>query len=632
MKKTWRIWKRRLTNALLGIGVLVASSPAWSDAGEPLPRCAVADNAFYVFRFTEGNPAKVALSSVKVLPSGAPTTPFAQDPVLSGATPGTVAAGMNPKDGYIYALRGVSGDTFDAPSPIYYQDFRAFQVLRYGSAGVDNLGVIDASSFPMTGTSPPHSIFDPSPNPNFNAADIDPKTGNLIVGLLRTGNYGDDKTRQSRLLRIDITTTPPKLISVLNLSPDIPLNQSGDFAIDATGTYAYGIGYKAATLTPSVSPPSSIFWRVDLTSGVVTTVAALPSSSLAQLVAAYAGGAASLATEMNSKAGNLPFGGAALLPDGTFAFYANQTADSSFMTTRALSSAVGKVLNIKSDGTILGFLNITPGSDSADGTQCLPPLPVVTLSCDPATLVDAASNVSTCTVTSDTAAPTGGLSVALTLPTANPTRYTTTCETPIVIKAGEKTAQCTITAVENTVPGDGSVTATLALATPAAGAAYTLGTPTSANVTVNNDDAYVANLTCAPTTLVDAPNNVSTCTLTLNGPAPTGGFTVGITPPVPSTRYTTTCGTSLTVPEGQTTTTCTITATPNTTPGDGNVQAVVKINPADAYQVGPNGTATVAVNNDDVATAAVPVPTLSQWALMLLGLGVAGLAARRRVR
>lgn len=631
MRQIWQKWSRKIGASVVGLGLIAASTGVWSASGAPLPRCAVSDNAFYVFRFTEGNPAKVALSSVKVLPSLAPAAPFGQTSVPTGVTPGTVAAGMNPKDGYIYAIRGVSGDTFDAPSPIYYQDFRAFQVLRYGAAGVDNLGVIDASGFQMTGTTPPHSVFDPSPNPNFNAADIDPITGNLMVGLLRTGNYLDGKTRQSRLLRIDITANPPKLLSVLTLSPDIPLDQSGDFAIDADGKYAYGIGYSAPKLPPSVSAPASIFWRADLTTGAVTTVANLPSSSVLALGMAYLAGAAPLATELNSKAGNLPYGGAALLPDGTFAFYANQTADSSFYTSpHPLSSATGKVLNIKADGTILGYLDITPGSDSADATQCLPPLPVVTLSCTPDTLVDAASKVSTCTITSDTAAPTGGLSVALTLPASNPTRYTTTCASPILIKAGEKTAQCTITAVENTVPGDGSATATLALATPAAGAPYTLGTPTSATVTVNNDDDYVANLTCTPTTLVDAPNNVSTCTLTLNGAAPSGGLTVGITPPGASTRYTTTCGTSLTVPQGQTSTTCTITATPNTTPGDGNVNAVVTIKPADGYQVGPNASATVAVNNDDGEVPVTAIPTLSQWALALLSLGLMGGAWRQR--
>ncbi len=141
-----------------------------------------------------------------------------------------------------------------------------------------------------------------------------------------------------------------------------------------------------------------------------------------------------------------------------------------------------------------------------------------------------------------------------------------------------------------------------------------------------------ANLACNPATLVDSPNNQSICKLTLDGPAPAGGLTVTITPPAGSTRYETTCGTSLRVDELQTEATCTITAIANTTPGDGSVDAVVTINPADGYQVGPNASATVTINNDDVVPAVTPIPTLNQWALMLLSLGLMGGVWRQRRR
>ncbi|WOP16529.1 IPTL-CTERM sorting domain-containing protein [Ottowia sp. SB7-C50] len=59
---------------------------------------------------------------------------------------------------------------------------------------------------------------------------------------------------------------------------------------------------------------------------------------------------------------------------------------------------------------------------------------------------------------------------------------------------------------------------------------------------------------------------------------------------------------------------------------------MVKINPADGYKVGPNASATVAVNNDDGEVPVTAIPTLSQWALMLLSLGLIGGAWRQRRR
>jgi len=598
----------------LGIGVLAASAPAWSAAGAPLPLCPAGSLSFYQARYLKSGtdasniPPTIALDQV-TLPTAAggaatitniwtgqsaPTPPGSGTPPAASVNAGaTVAMGMNPQNGYIYAIRATQGDPDYSNVPVnsYKQYTGHIQVLKYGTTGVDNLGAIANMPDGTGGLTDRWFQL----GPNYNAAAFNPANNELIIGNLQSGGA------RGELIRISVANDVPTYLGKIPLvdangTATQILSQSGDFAIDATGTYAYGI----ATASGGASNTS---YRIELATGIVTNLVKGVGENVVSVVWG-------------------PYGAAARLQNGQMAFVGG------------LSTATPgvRLMDIPA-GTVSGPANYTTTNtaQSLDATECLPVLPVVTLTCDPATLVDAASNVATCTITSDTAAPTGGLSVALTLPASNP-RYTTTCESPIVIDAGQTTKQCTITAVENTVPGDGSVTATLALATPAAGAAYTLGTPTSADVTVNNDDAYVANLTCTPTTLVDAPNNVSTCTLTLNGPAPTGGLTVGITPPVDSTRYTTTCGTSLTVPQGQTTATCTITATPNTTPGDGNVQAVVKINPADGYKVGPNASATVAVNNDDGEVPVTAIPTLSQWALMLLSLGLIGGAWRQRRR
>ena len=129
----------------------------------------------------------------------------------------------------------------------------------------------------------------------------------------------------------------------------------------------------------------------------------------------------------------------------------------------------------------------TDSAQGLDATECLPQLPVVTLACTPTALVDSPSNQAVCTITSDTAAPSGGLSVALTLPAASG-RYSTDCTDPITIAAASTTATCTFVATPNTVAGDGSVNAIMSLTTPSGTSPYTLGTPASATITVNDDD------------------------------------------------------------------------------------------------------------------------------------------------
>lgn len=116
-----------------------------------------------------------------------------------------------------------------------------------------------------------------------------------------------------------------------------------------------------------------------------------------------------------------------------------------------------------------------------------PVLPEVTVSCTPGSLNDAAGQEATCTISSNTPAPAGGITVGMTPPTANP-RYTSTCGASVVIPAGATSASCTLTATANTVPGDGDVVAALSLA---AGSGYQLGSAAQASVTVKDDDAVV---------------------------------------------------------------------------------------------------------------------------------------------
>ena len=101
--------------------------------------------------------------------------------------------------------------------------------------------------------------------------------------------------------------------------------------------------------------------------------------------------------------------------------------------------------------------------------------------------------------------------------------------------------------------------------------------------------------------LNDSPANVSTLTFTSSAAAPAGGLPVNITPATANARYTTNCVSPIVIPAGLTTRTCTVTAPPNTIPGDGTVTATTTILAGAGYDVGAPPSAAVSVNDDDVA-------------------------------
>ena len=227
--------------------------------------------------------------------------------------------------------------------------------------------------------------------------------------------------------------------------------------------------------------------------------------------------------------------------------------------------------------------------------------PSVTLTASSIALTDSAAQVSTITIAASNSNP---LSVALTLPAVSG-RYTTTCTNPIAVTTSNT---CTITATANTTPFDGNVTAAIALA---AGTGYTVGSPSSANVVVSNDDLPVATLSPATANVNDSGAS-QTVTVTLSAAAPTGGFSVPITGPAASGRVSGTCAgaTSITVAAGTTTGTCTIIGTANNVAGDGNVPAVVTLGCSTTCTNGAQTTSTVTVVDDDVPViSAVCTPT-----------------------
>jgi hypothetical protein len=190
---------------------------------------------------------------------------------------------------------------------------------------------------------------------------------------------------------------------------------------------------------------------------------------------------------------------------GTSAPIVNLTADTCDGATSDSSGLVASTLSVTKAGVVA--------------------TPSVTIAALPTTLVDAAANVSTITVTSSAPAAAGGLVVNLT-PAAVNARYTTTCGATITITAGATTATCTVTATANTTPGDGSATATTALAAPSA--SYTLGATTSAAVTINDDDvAALPTVTVTGSAACAEPATNCAFTVTASAAVTGASFTLG---------------------------------------------------------------------------------------------------------
>ncbi len=147
-----------------------------------------------------------------------------------------------------------------------------------------------------------------------------------------------------------------------------------------------------------------------------------------------------------------------------------------------------------------------------------------------------------------------------------------------------------------------------------------------------------ASVVCTPAELSDTANQVATCTVTLTA-APTADLPINLVLPAANPRYTTTCASPLVVPANATQASCTITATPNTTAGDGDVTAELAIAPpttADAYT--PAGPAAQVLIKDAGDTTTQPpatlkqVPTLGSFGLAALAalMGAVGLRRSRK--
>ncbi|QTD45063.1 IPTL-CTERM sorting domain-containing protein [Ottowia testudinis] len=442
--------------ALLGGAFLFIVGQA--QAQVPLPTCASSES-FYISRY---NPP--GISEINQL--DLTTSPVGDSNKVPASSPGTIAMGMG-ADGFIYAM---SADD---------SNHNNMNLWRYGDGSKVDLGAV-------TGIAQPGS--------NFNAADIDLGSatatygGDLIVGFYRRDYDSNGNTFGQKLFRVNTQT---RVATEIALDQKIPAEIAGDFVV-AGGT-VYGISFNRNYSGGAIPSPRSIPWTVNLSTGAVTLGAPQTFGNLGSVTVRGFPFPVSLPM-------GIPYGGAALLPDGKLAFYFNGTP--AYIVGGATLAAMSARVQVFDPVTFLTAgapisTHDVNGSGSADGASCRPP-PEVKLACDPPVLVDAPRNESTCTfrlVRAGTdlpyAAPPGGVAIQFALADAFATsvaseRYSTGCASPIAVAAGASSATCTVIAKANTTPGDGNGTVTLTLR-PGTGYIVPAGTQ-PAVVTINNDD------------------------------------------------------------------------------------------------------------------------------------------------
>ena len=210
----------------------------------------------------------------------------------------------------------------------------------------------------------------------------------------------------------------------------------------------------------------------------------------------------------------------------------------------------------------------------------------------------------TFTVTLDLAAPAGGLTISVAV-TESGSYIAGSAPTTVVIAEGATTGTLTVpTADDTTDEPDGSITVRITT-----GAGYTVGTPSTAMVTVSDNDvapspdALVASISAAdPTTITEG--TAATFRVTLDRVAPAGGLTISVDVTESGSYIVASAPETVVIAEGATTGTLTVSTDDDSLDEtDGAITAV--INAGAGYTVGTPSTAMVTVNDDDVLLARI---------------------------
>ena len=221
--------------------------------------------------------------------------------------------------------------------------------------------------------------------------------------------------------------------------------------------------------------------------------------------------------------------------------------------------------------------------------------PVVSISADPTTITE--GDVATFTVALDRVAPAGGLTISVDV-TESGSYISGSAPATVDIAEGATTGTLTVSTEDDSIDEtDGSITVRITT-----GAGYTVGTLSTALVTVSDNDVLLASISADAPTITEGAD--ATFTVTLDSTAPAGGVTVSVDVTESGSYIDGLESATVDIAEGATTGTLTVpTADDSIDEADGSI--TVRITTGAGYTVGTMSTAMVTVNDDDVLLASI---------------------------
>ena len=212
------------------------------------------------------------------------------------------------------------------------------------------------------------------------------------------------------------------------------------------------------------------------------------------------------------------------------------------------------------------------------------------------------------TVTLDQVAPAGGVMVSVDV-TGSGSYIEDPAPTEVFVTSGATTAMLTVpTDDDNLDEPNGVVTVTID-----PGTGYTVGVPSTAMVTVLDDDVLLASITAAdPTTITEG--EVATFTVTLARAAPAGGLTINVDVTQSGSYIDVAAPTEVVIAEGATTGTLAVsTEDDSMDETDGSITAVINAGTGYTVADAPDNAAVVTVLDDEapvVSISAGPSPII----------------------
>ena len=215
------------------------------------------------------------------------------------------------------------------------------------------------------------------------------------------------------------------------------------------------------------------------------------------------------------------------------------------------------------------------------------------------------------TVELSSAAPTGGLSIALTVADASGSDFVASTNEgakTLAFNAGDTSKTYTVATVSDTVDepnGDVKVTV-------GTGTGYTVGSPSSAKVTVNDDDAPAATIKAGTSPVTEG--TAATFTVELSSAAPTGGLSIALTVADASgsdfVASSNEGAKTLAFNAGDTSKMYSV-ATVADTVDEANGDVTVTVGSGTGYTLGTPSSAKVTVNDDDAPAATIKAGDIS---------------------